>query len=92
MEETAWCGAPQAVLLTKCYSGDLSGRMRWAEQVACMEEMRDEYRLLVGKPEGKIPLGVPRCRWKEHVKMDLHEIGCGHGLIWFRISTSGELF
>jgi hypothetical protein len=45
-------------------------RMRWAGHVARMEEKRKVYRLLVGKPEGKRPIGRPRCRWMDNVKMD----------------------
>jgi hypothetical protein len=42
-----------------------------------MGEKRNEYRLLVGKPEGKRPLGRPRCRWVDNIKMDLGEVGWG---------------
>jgi hypothetical protein len=42
-----------------------------------MGEKRNAYRLLVGKPEGKRPLGRPRCRWVENNKMDLGEVGWG---------------
>jgi hypothetical protein len=52
-----------------------SGRMRWAGHVARMGEKRNLYRLLVGKPEGKRPLGKPRRRWIDNIKMDLLEIG-----------------
>jgi len=45
--------------------------MRWAGHVASMGERRDVYRVLVGKPEGKTPLGRPRCRWEDNTKMDL---------------------
>jgi len=41
------------------------------------EEKRDVYRVLVGKPERKKPLGRPRCRWEDNIKMDLQEVGCG---------------
>jgi len=41
-----------------------------------MWERRDLYRVLVGKPEGKRPLGRPRRRWEDNVKVDLHEVGC----------------
>jgi hypothetical protein len=41
-----------------------------------MGEMRCVYRGLVGKPEGKRPVGRPRCRWKDNIKMDLQEVGC----------------
>jgi hypothetical protein len=50
-------------------------RMRWAGHVARMAEKRNVYRLLVGKPEGKRPLGRPRCRWIDNIKMDLLETG-----------------
>jgi hypothetical protein len=54
-----------------------SRKMRLAGHVARMGEKRSAYRLLVGKPEGKIPLGRPRCRWVDNIKMDLREIGWG---------------
>jgi hypothetical protein len=50
-------------------------RRRWAVHVAQMGEKRNVYRLLVGKPEGKRPLGRPKCRWIDNTKMDLLEIG-----------------
>jgi hypothetical protein len=51
------------------------------------------YRILVGKPEGKRPLGRPRLRLVNNIKMDLRKIGCDGriGLIWLRIGTSGGL-
>jgi hypothetical protein len=52
-----------------------SRRMRWAGHEARMGEKRNEYRLLVGKPEGKIPLGRPRRGWIGNIKIDLLEIG-----------------
>jgi hypothetical protein len=52
-----------------------SRRMRWAGHVAQMGEKRNVYRLLVGKPEGKRPLGRTRRRWIDNIKMDLVEIG-----------------
>jgi len=48
-----------------------SRRMRWAGHVACMGEGRGVYRVLVGKPEGKRPLGRPRRRWEDDIKMDI---------------------
>jgi len=54
-----------------------SRRMRWAGHVARMGERRGVYRVLVGKPEGKRPLGRPRHRWEDNIKMDLQEVGCG---------------
>jgi hypothetical protein len=52
-----------------------SRRMRWAEHVARMGEGRRAYRVLVGRPEGKRPLGRPRRRWEDNIKLDLREIG-----------------
>jgi hypothetical protein len=52
-------------------------RMRWARHVAQMGEKNIACRLLVGKPEGKRPLGIPRHRWVENIKVDLGEIGWG---------------
>jgi hypothetical protein len=56
-------------------------------------EKRNVYSLSVGKPDGKTPLGRPRSRWVDIVRMDLGEIGCvmWTGLVWLRIGTSGEL-
>jgi hypothetical protein len=51
-----------------------SRRMRWAGHVAQMGEKRNAYRILVGKPKGKRPLGRPRRRWMDNIKMDLREI------------------
>jgi hypothetical protein len=72
-----------------------SKRMRWAGHVARMGERRNTYRTLVGKPEVKRPLGRPRRRWVDNIKMDLREIGW-YGVVWtglvcFRIGTIGEL-
>jgi hypothetical protein len=54
-----------------------SRRKRWAGHVARMGEKRNTYRLLMGKPEGKRPLGRPRRRWVDNIKIDLLEIGWG---------------
>jgi hypothetical protein len=56
-----------------------SRRMRWAGHVARMGEDSGVYRVLVGKPEGKRPLGRPRRRWEDNIKMDLQEDGGGGG-------------
>jgi len=52
--------------------------MRWAGHVARMGEERGVYRVLVGKPEEKRPLGRPRRRWVDNIRMDLQEVGCGY--------------
>jgi len=51
--------------------------MGWVGHVARMGERRGVYRVLVGKFEGKRPLGRPRRRWKNNIKIDLQEVGCG---------------
>ena len=68
-----------------------SRRMRWAGHVARMEEGRGVHRVVVGKPEGKRPLGRPRRRWEDNSKTDLQEVGrgCGDWLGWLRIGTGG---
>jgi len=65
-------------MLTKNY-GKLSPLMRWVGHVACMGEGRGVHRVLLGKPEGKRPLGRPICRWEDNIKMDLQEVGRGFG-------------
>ena len=56
-----------------------SRRMRWARHVARMGEDRWVHRVLVGEPEGKMPLERPRRRWEDNIKMDLQEVGGGRG-------------
>jgi hypothetical protein len=58
--------------------------MRWAGYVARMGENRKVYKVLVGKPEGKRPLGRPRRRWEDVIRIDLREIGLG-GVDWIRL-------
>jgi len=66
-------------------------RMKWAEHVPRMVERRGVYRVVVGKPEGRRPLGRPRHRWEDNIKMDLYEVewGAWTGLIWLMIGTGG---
>ena len=52
-----------------------SRRLRWAGHVARMEEGRGVFKILTGKLTGKRPLGRPRCRWEDNIRMDLKEIG-----------------
>ena len=56
-----------------------SRRLRWAGHVARMGEGRGVHKVLVGKPEGKRPVGIPRRRWEDNIKMDLQEVGRGSG-------------
>jgi hypothetical protein len=55
----------------------IKSRMRWAGHVARMGETIGVYRVLVGKPEGKRPLGRPRRIWEDNIKMDLQEVEYG---------------
>ena len=66
-----------------------SRRMRWAGHVASMGEGRGVYRILVGKLEGKRPLGRPRRRWEDNIKMGLQEVGCG-GMDWIELAQDGD--
>jgi hypothetical protein len=52
-------------------------RIRWAGHVARMGEVRGAYNILVGRPDGRRPLGRPRRRWEDNIKIDLREIGFG---------------
>jgi len=63
--------------------------MRWAGHVARRGERSGIYRVLVGKPEGKGSLGRPRCRWKDNIKMDLQEVGCG-GVEWIELPPNND--
>ena len=62
-----------------------SRRMRWVEHVARVGEGTDLYKVLVGKPEGKRPLGRPRLRWEDNIKMDLQEVGYGD-IDWIKLA------
>jgi hypothetical protein len=64
-------------------------RMRWAEHVARMGERRNAYRISVGKPEEKRPLGRPRRRWLDNIKMDLIEIGW-YGMDWIDLAQDRD--
>jgi hypothetical protein len=63
--------------------------MRWAGHVARIEEEKKVYKVLVGKPEGKIPLGRPRRRWKDEIRMYLREIGLG-SVDWIRLAQDRD--
>jgi hypothetical protein len=70
-----------------------SRRMRWEGQIARMGEEKGACRVLVGRSEGRRPLGRPRRRCEDNIKMDLQEVGWGAwtGLMWLRIGTGGGL-
>jgi hypothetical protein len=63
--------------------------LKWAGPVARMGEGRGVYRVLVGKPEGKRPLGRTRRRWEGNIKMDLQEVGCG-GMDWIEMAQDRD--
>jgi hypothetical protein len=64
-------------------------RMRWARHVARMGEVRGAYNILVGKPEGRRPLGRPRRGWEDNIKMDLGDIGFGD-VDWIRLAQDRD--
>jgi hypothetical protein len=66
-----------------------SKRMRWTGHVACMGEERKVYKVLVGKPEGKRPLGRSRRRWQDGIRINLGEIGLG-GVDWIRLAQDRD--
>ena len=63
--------------------------MRWVGHVARLGERRGVYRILVGKPEGKRPLGRPRHRWEDNIKMDHQDVGCGC-MDWIELAQDGD--
>jgi hypothetical protein len=64
-------------------------RMRWAGHVACMGEVRGAYKILVGRPEGRRPLGSLRRRWEDNIKMDLRKVGFGD-VDWIRLAQDRD--
>jgi hypothetical protein len=66
-----------------------SRRMRWAEHLAGLGERRGIYKDFVGKPEVKRPLGRPRRRWKDNIKIDIKEGGMG-GMDWIELAATCE--
>ena len=66
-----------------------SRSLRWGGRVARVGEERGVYRVLVGKPEGRRPLGRPRRRWVNNIRMDLQELGCGY-MDWIGLSQDRD--
>jgi hypothetical protein len=89
-----WRKLPSEELHTFHSSPDIirqmeSRRMRWAGYVARMGDEGKLYEVLVGNPEGKRPLGRPRLRWEDGIRMDLREIGFG-GVDWIRLAQDRD--
>ena len=64
-------------------------RVRWVGHTICMAGSRGIYRVLVGKPEGKRPLGRCRHRWEDNIKLDFQEVGCG-GMDWIQLGQDRD--
>jgi hypothetical protein len=67
-----------------------SRRMRWAGHVAAMGEKRGAYRILVGRPEGRRPLGRPRRRWEDNIKMDFQDVGWRRDMDWIEVTRDRD--
>ena len=78
--------SPNIIRILKCR------RLRWEEHVARMEQSRNAYKVLVGKPEGKRSLGMPRRKWEDNMKMDLRRwvVILEIGWLLLKIGTNGE--
>jgi hypothetical protein len=75
--------------MLKAHLSLMSNITLWAGHVALMGEKRNAYRLLVGKPEGRGPLGRPRRRWMDNIKMDFVEVGWGD-VNWIALAQDGD--
>jgi hypothetical protein len=78
----AWCSVKRRRINVRVIK---SRKMRWVGHVASMEKGRGVYRVLVGTPESKRSLGIPRRRWEENIKMDLREMG----IRWGELDSAG---
>ena len=65
--------------------------MSWAGHVARMGEKREVYRVLIGKPEGKRPMGRPRRRWVDNIRMELQEVECGY-MDWIGLAQDRDMW
>jgi hypothetical protein len=76
-------------LLTKYYSGDQIEKNEMGEACSVYGERKDVYRVLVGKPKGKRPLGRPMRRWEDNIKMDFQEVGYGN-VDWIELAQGRD--
>jgi len=88
---TIWIVSILSLLLTQYFSGDKIEKNVMGGAYRTNGERRGVYRAFVGKPEGKRPVGRPRRRWEDNIKMELQEVGCGvwTGSSWLRIGADG---
>jgi hypothetical protein len=89
VEEVAQLGASYFVLIPNIIRQVKSRRLRWVGYVACMEEESNVYKVLMGKTEGKRPLGRLWHRWEDGVRMDLREIGW-KSLEWIQLAQDRD--
>jgi len=89
MEKTTSLRALLSLRLTKYNLSSQIEHVRWEGNVARMGDRRDVCRALVRKPEGKRPLGRPRRRWEDNIKMDIQEVGCG-GMDWTDVTQDRD--
>jgi hypothetical protein len=83
----------KVILLTKCSPGNQIEKNEMGGACGTLEEGRGAYRILVGRPKGRRPIGRPRHRWEDNIKRDLKEVrwGAWTGLSWLRTGTGGGL-
>jgi hypothetical protein len=64
--------------------------MRWVGHVARVGDVRDYFKIFIGKPKGRRPLGRPRHRWEDNIRMDLRELGWERGVDWMHLAQDRD--